>query len=287
MAESLRDYRADVYSQFGEDGMIRHALGVLPSTGRWCVELGAWNGKFCSNTHRLMSEEGWSGVFIEADADKFQELQETYAGNPRAECVHALVDFTGRDLDSVLARTGIPREFDVLSLDVDGNDIHLWESLSGYQPTLVVIEFNPTIPNDILFVQPADMAVHQGSSLAAIVELASAKGYELVATTEVNAFFVREALLPLFDIPDNSLDALRPGRKHETRVFQLFDGTLCWDGPTQLLWHGVRFSQPQIIPRCLRSLPGTESSPAKRQARKRYVAFLRLASRWTARLRGE
>jgi hypothetical protein len=264
MAESLRDYRADVYSQFGEDGMIRHALGVLPSTGRWCVELGAWNGKFCSNTHRLMSEEGWSGVFIEADADKFQKLQETYAGNPLAECVHALVDFTGRDLDSVLARTGIPRE-----------------------PTLVVIEFNPTIPNDILFVQPADMAVHQGSSLAAIVELASAKGYELVATTEVNAFFVREALLPLFDIPDNSLDALRPGREHETRVFQLFDGTLCWDGPTELLWHAVRFSQPQIIPRCLRSLPGTESSPAKRQARKRYVAFLRLASRWTARLRGE
>jgi hypothetical protein len=56
----LEEHRADIYSQFGEDGMIRKALELLPDVPRWCVEFGAWDGRHLSNTHRLMVEEGWS-----------------------------------------------------------------------------------------------------------------------------------------------------------------------------------------------------------------------------------
>ena len=47
-------------------------------------------------------------------------------------------------------------DFEFLSIDVDGADYWLWESLrdTHWKPRVVVIEFNPTIPNHIDFVQP-------------------------------------------------------------------------------------------------------------------------------------
>jgi hypothetical protein len=67
--------------------------------------------------------------------------------------------------------------------------------LERYRPRLVVVEFNATIPNDIDWVQEADPDVHQGSSLAAFVRLGREMGYELVATSDFNAFFVDARLV--------------------------------------------------------------------------------------------
>ena len=43
--------------------------------------------------------------------------------------------------------------FDFLSIDVDGCDYYLFESLTKYKPKLICIEYNPTIPNDVEFIQ--------------------------------------------------------------------------------------------------------------------------------------
>jgi hypothetical protein len=274
----LEEHRSDVYSQFGEDGMIQKALEVLPEGSRWCVELGAWDGRHLSNTHRLMAEDGWSGVFIEGAPTRFTELCETYRGNDRAHCVNAFASFHGSNtLDDLLASTPIPEHFDLLSLDVDGNDFHLWRSLERHHPRLVVVEFNATIPNDIDWVQEADPDVHQGSSLAAFVRLGRDKGYELVATSDFNAFFVDAAYFELFGIDDNSIDAIHTNRAFQTRVFQLYDGTLCWDGCTTMLWQDVQMrpERLQVIPKRLRYLPGTEKTGRMVQWRRRYLSLLR------------
>jgi len=84
------------------------------------------------------------------------------------------------------------------------------------------------------------MMVYQGSSLLALVELGKQKGYELVATTTFNAFFIRQDLYPLFGIPDNSLSLMRDDyASMQTDFFQLFDGTLMITGCKKLLWHKV------------------------------------------------
>jgi hypothetical protein len=36
--------------------------------------------------------------------------------------------------------------FDFLSIDIDGNDYHAWHAIKNYQPKILMIEFNPTIP---------------------------------------------------------------------------------------------------------------------------------------------
>jgi hypothetical protein len=268
----LVEHRADVFSEFGEDGIIRAILERLPAVPKWCVEFGAWDGKRASNTHRLMVEEDWSGVFIEGDRKRFRELHRTYEGNPQALCVNAYVELEGADsLDGILGRTGTPENFGVLSIDVDGDDWHIWRSLTGYRPAVVVIEFNPTIPPDIDFVQHA--GVHQGSSLRAFVRLGREKGYELAAAVG-NAFFVRDDLFPALGIEDNSIEALHTDRSRETRVWQLYDGTLVWNGCTRLLWHGIGFER-QALPRPLRHLPGAEPSALTRWARRLYLRLKR------------
>jgi hypothetical protein len=258
--------------------MIRKALDVLPEGPQWCVELGAWDGRYLSNTHRLMDEEGWSGVFIEADAERFRDLQATYRDNERAVCLNAFARFEGADtLDTLLAATPIPEDFGFLSLDVDGTDWHLWHSLTRYRPRLVVVEFNATIPNDIDWVQEADPEVRQGSSLAAFVRLGREKGYELIATSDFNAFFVRREHVELFGLDDNSIDAIHTNRAFQTRVFQLYDGTVCWDGPTRLLWHDLDLDPERLqpLPKRFRYYPGSEPSDRVLLWKRRYLSALR------------
>ena len=66
-------------------------------------------------------------------------------------------------LPEILSKHNIRKDFDFLSIDVDGTDYYIWESLEKkYNPKVVCIEFNPTIPNNIEFIQTASHKIQQG-----------------------------------------------------------------------------------------------------------------------------
>ena len=189
-------------------------------------------------------------------------LKPPLPATPGAECVDAFVSFEGpQSLDSILAKTSLPKNFDLFSLDIDGNEYHLWDSLRTYRPRVMLIEFNPTIPNDVAFIQPRDMTVFQGSSLRAFVELGERKGYELIAANETNAFFVVKELFPKFGITDNAIDVLHTDHRYETKLFQLYDGTLKLAGNTRLLWHNLPIDEDklQVLPARKRKYPARVS----------------------------
>ncbi len=261
----LLSARRTVTSEHGEDGVIEELFQIIGEGEKWCVELGALNGVHGSNVWHLIKERGWSGVLIEADRTYFEKLQQEYSGVERTHPVNAFVSFEGEySLDRIFAKTPLPRTFDLFSLDVDGNEYHLWDSLTGYRPRVMVVEFNPSIPNEVSFIQPRDMSVFQGSSLRALVELGKRKGYELVATNEVNAFFVVRELFPKFGITNNSIDALHTEHTYETRLFQLYDGTLKIAGYNRLIWHNLPIDEEklQILPRQKRAYPAKISESA-------------------------
>ncbi len=254
----LRDYRATVTSQDGEDGILAELFRRIGTHNKWCVEFGALNGTHDSNTWTLLMNDGWSGVFIEADRTYFEKLVEVYKDVPRAHCFNEFVSYEGEhSLDSIFARSTIPADFDLLSIDIDGSDYHVWESLRNYRPRVVVIEINPTIPSDVEFVQPRDMTVFQGSSLLSLIQLGKEKGYELVETNETNAFFVLRELLPLTGVKDISIEALRDDHRFETKLFQLYDGTLVLSGYDRLFWHNIPIDQEkiQVLPKHKRIYP--------------------------------
>jgi len=193
----LLRYIRKVNSQNGEDGIIEKILEIIPQKSNWCVEFGAWDGIHLSNVHNLIENKGFLAVLIESDKHKFRKLQANCSQYSNVFAINKLVGFTPIDnLDNILENTSIPRNFDVLSIDIDGNDFHVWKAISNYQPKLVVIEFNPTIPTSIDFVQSAEHSVKQGSSLLALVKLGKEKGYELVCVLKYNAFFIRKEYYP-------------------------------------------------------------------------------------------
>lgn len=243
----LQVVRRNVTSQAGEDGIIERVFSIIGAANKWCVEFGAWDGVHLSNTWNLLARKRWHGVLIEGDAERFKLLTENHGENERATLVNRFLELTGPNaLDAVLAETGAPTDLDLISIDVDGQDWHLWKSLTRYRPRVVVIEFNYTIPNDVYYVQDADADVHEGSSLLAMIELGKEKGYELIATTPLNAFFVVEELFPKFEIADNDIDAMHTPGKYEFKLFQLYDGKLVLTGCQRLLWADIPIAQEDI-----------------------------------------
>jgi hypothetical protein len=258
-SSAIQRAASSVHSQYGEDGIIEYALDLIgEGCDRWCVEFGAWDGKHLSNTCHLIQSRSYSAVMMECDATKFRDLQATYSANMNVFCANRWVGFDGENaLDIILASTPIPKNFDVLSIDIDGNDYHVWEAVTKYQPKLVIIEFNPSIPTAVEFVQARDKSVSQGCSLLSLNKLANRKGYELIAATPVNAIFVDRQYFPRFDIADNSPAALRTDESHVTYLFQGFDGTLFVRGCNKLMWHGVDLNEEQLqhLPSWLRKHP--------------------------------
>jgi hypothetical protein len=112
----------------------------------------------------------------------------------------ALVD--RENVNALAAELGVPRELDLLGIDIDGNDFHVWEALDAVAPRVVVIEYNPKLPPPTRWVMHYDPrhvwdgSDQYGASLAALAALGQRKGYRLAACniTGSNAFFVREDL---------------------------------------------------------------------------------------------
>ncbi|CAA6606264.1 conserved hypothetical protein [Rhodospirillaceae bacterium LM-1] len=255
----LRNFRRNVTSEMGEDGIIEKLFDLVGVESGWCVEFGAGDGYSSSNSWNLIANHGWRGVLIEGLDSRFKALVNRHASHPGVYPLNAYVMADGASsLDSILAQTLLPTHFDFMSIDIDGNDWHVWKALLNYSPRVVLVEFNPSIPNDVVFVQDYDATVNQGASLLAFIELAKEKGYELAATTDYNAFFVANNLFPLLKIPDNDIDAMHDPGDQETKIFQLFDGSLCLAGCKRLMWHSVDFDSQdiQILPASMRRYPG-------------------------------
>lgn len=235
----LNAYAFNIASQTGEDGIINQIIRLMGARNRWCVEVGAWDGRLYSNTRQLLVDQQWSGVLLESDPQKFQELQVTYRDLPAAHCLQARVDFQGAQaLDNLLAATPVPADFDFLSIDIDGADYHIWAALKNYRPRLVVIEFNPSVPLAMEFVQPADLTLQQGAGLLSLVRLGQQKGYELVATTTWNAFFVRQEDFAKLRIKagQNTPANLHANQWAQTHLIQFYDGTLRMAGRKDFIW---------------------------------------------------
>jgi hypothetical protein len=191
----LTDYRSNRYSQCGEDGIIEEIFRRLGIARGWFVEFGAWDGKYLSNCYKLVAHHGWSGVFIEGNPDRYQDLLRTQAAFPgQLHTLCAMVGFEGEGkLGQLLARTPIPKDFELLSIDIDSYDWQVWNALEDYRPKLVIIESNAALAPDVYSIH--NPPARQGASFRALVELGRKKGYTLVAHTG-NCFFVVNELVP-------------------------------------------------------------------------------------------
>lgn len=190
----MREYEKKVYSQNGEDGILEHIFNTIGTTNKVAVEFGvsAGGGGIETNT-RLLLEKGWKTYWLDIED----------ATNIPDNCVFSKTFLTADNICNVFENLNVPKEFDLLSIDVDGNDYHLREALGRYSPRVYIIEYNGSIPPDIPYVMPRNdnymwklWQTNFGASLLSYTEQATRLGYDLVYCDSrgVNAFYIKSNL---------------------------------------------------------------------------------------------
>lgn len=198
----LNSFRENVYSQCGQDGVVGKVFDILGIHTGYCVEFGAWDGQYLSNTRRWLETPRFGGCLIEADPGRFQQLKLLYAARQDITTINSMVDIHGENsLDNILARVGAPTDLDFLSIDIDSDDYHVWNSLQKFRPKLVLIETNPYIPFFVEYVQKPKLGrFPSGASVVSMYKLAISKGYKPLSYIGHDWLFVRDDLYDNFDL---------------------------------------------------------------------------------------
>jgi SAM-dependent methyltransferase len=205
----LRHHARNVYSQTGEDGLIAAVFEKIGTANRWAFECGAGDGTLCCNTRALV-EHGWTTVLVEADPEVYARLESSCAEwtGGTVFCRQATALSEGdTSLEALLRDAGAPAELDLLVLDVDGQEWHLWNSLLHYRPRVVLVEYDPSAPAE--FVPTRGGEGQAGRD--AILRLAAAKGYEVLGLTPYNVLCVRKTLADMLAWAETAeTEAARP-----------------------------------------------------------------------------
>jgi len=239
----LLKFARNTYSQSGEDGVLEEVFNIIGTKNKWCVEFGAWDGLYLSNTANFIRHHGWNAVMIEGDPVRAEQIRANHPGNDKVQPICTWVGFEKgvNTIDKILSETAIPKDFDLISIDVDSVDWYVWESIVEYRPRVVIVEFNGQVPNEVIFVQDRDMSLSEGCSLAALIELGKQKGYELVSVVGPNGIFVVKEEFDKFGIADNSIDTMRVGADHY--LWSCYNGKI-YNTLGRLGWHGRNLPLP-------------------------------------------
>ena len=198
----LLNFRDTKHSLDGEAGVLDNVLSKLPCANRWVVEFGACDGLAFSNSAHLIAELGYSAVLIEPDEVQFGMLIENMHHYPKVTCLKTFVGIEGDlSLDVILSQTSCHKNPDLMIIDVDNNDYHIFKAIEIYKPKVLMIEINSTLLPEQEKVAEYDAPFifgKHGSSILSMTLLAESKGYRLICNISCNAIYVQEEYYGLF-----------------------------------------------------------------------------------------
>ncbi len=206
------------FSNLDEQSVIGYYLEKLKIARGYCVDIAASDGITMSNTYSLY-KNGWGGLAVECNAEKFSSLSGTYVNFHGVNLSKCMV--TPINVVSLLQAHNTPTNFDFLNLDIDGYDYFVLEKiLEVFRPKLICVEINEKIPPPIKFTvkwSPEFVWATNhfyGQSICQLDTLVSKHNYALVELHYNNAF-----LIPIEISPAPSLtpaEAYRSGYMDKT-----------------------------------------------------------------------
>ena len=205
-------YGKHCYSQSDEDGLTLEIIKRIGIDDGIFAEFGVGDGTE-NNTLFLLSlnwKGFWSGAEdIAFDVSKTKRLF-FYKEWINQENICSLMDKGMSEL--------VVDDVDLISVDLDGNDLYLCEEVlkKGFRPSVFIVEYNAKFPPPIKFCidyNPSHFWDHTdyfGASLQSFYNMFEKYDYSLIccnAATGANAFFVKNIYLDLFpETPDNIED---------------------------------------------------------------------------------
>jgi hypothetical protein len=201
----IKDYEFKIFSQWGEDGIIQYLVRNLAIFEESFIEFGV-EDFFESNCRFLMMNNFWRGFIIDGSKTNINKLESSYYYF-RYD-LQAVDRFITKDnICSILNSSGFSKNLGIISIDIDGIDYFVFESLVEWRPSIYIFEYNSLFGKDAPVSVPYDPKfyrtdkhwsnVYWGASLAAFDGLAQERGYSLVGVNSAgsNAFYVRNDLL--------------------------------------------------------------------------------------------
>jgi len=172
------------YSQYGEEGYLRFIFKNIGTTNKFLVDIGANNGTYLSNTKQFRNE-GWQGILI--DGQSFPGVYRHYV--------------SAENINGLLRKYGCPKEPDLLSIDIDGQDYWVLRViLSEYKPRVIISEYNAEFDDSRAIEYNPNFQFratdYYGYTFKAGLKLAKEFGYRVIfQNTNINMYYLRNDLL--------------------------------------------------------------------------------------------
>ena len=212
-----------MYSQFGEHLIVDDLITAmnLRSSDLIMCEFGAWDGYRYSNLAHL-ADDVMKMVLIEGEADRFKILQSNMSKKPSVLCLNYWVKAEGPDsIESIFKKHELECP-NVISIDIDSDDYQIFESVLELGISIIICEYNPSIPHDIVITNPEGAQL--GCSAKALVDLAVTKSYSLVKQTATNLIFAPTKIMNR--LPEKYQNIEITVQDGNFRFFFGYDGTL-------------------------------------------------------------
>jgi len=193
----LKGKKINYYSQFYEDAIVDGLFRKIGTTNKMLCDIGASDGTLYSNTKFFMEQPGWDGAFVEPNPHSYNKLTELY--NPEKCSRKPIAGYN--TIDGLLEQMSFPRRFDLLDLDIDGQEYYVWSDMVNYRARIVIIEYSPYVPPTFIPVKGSygDEGRNQ-AGLFPMLRLARNKEYKVVAITPVNLICVEGNLLDNWNV---------------------------------------------------------------------------------------
>jgi hypothetical protein len=194
-----------VYSQSDEDGILSRIFEIIGTTDRRFVEFGCEAG--LENNTRYLLEQGWFGLWMEGNPDYAVSVRHNFLDELASRRLQFHETFvTPGNINTLLNEHEITGEIDLLSIDIDSNDHHVFKAITAISPRVVCLEHNHTFPPGVEWVMPYDPEFRwdpasgtatYGASISSMAAIAAQKGYVLVGCglCSANGFYVRSDLV--------------------------------------------------------------------------------------------
>jgi len=202
LPDKLSDIEFQVFSQWGEDGIIQFLISKVPIENEIFIEFGVQDYSE-SNTRFLLMNDNWKGLIMDSSAEFINKIRSSQIyWQHDLTAVKAFI--TKDNINDIIASNNISGDIGILSIDIDGNDYWIWDAISVVSPRIVICEYNSvfgcdraiTIPykEDFERTKAHYSNLYFGASLKALYGLAEKKGYNFVGSNKAgaNAFFVRK-----------------------------------------------------------------------------------------------
>lgn len=238
---NLSEHFKKYYSQTWEDSVLEYLFSVIPARHKYYVEFGGAIGQCHGNTTYLRTQ-GWDGLLM--DGSEY-EIGRSGDLDVKLEWI------TSDNIMGLFEKYDVPEDFDLLSIDIDGDELHIFDAIDTekYRPSVIVCEYNPGMPNHIPLTilegrsdfgnNPIPPRIdnhpksYHGCNINAIYTVAQRKGYSVVTSVGVNVIMVRNDYADQFTIPELHELCVPPYMQQETHRFygpqERFDDRYVWE----------------------------------------------------------